>query len=73
MELYAIYNTDTNTFFSNNLTSDMIDYLMYSKNLIKNDYLKVIKNASNDQLEFTVDYDLVFKAPYKPIFVGINY
>ena len=82
MELYAIYNTYTNTVFSNNLTSDMVDYLMYTKNLIKKEYLKVIKNTSNEQLELIdiynsngdiIDFNLVFKAPYKPTFVGLNY
>jgi hypothetical protein len=70
---YAFFNTKTNEIVGRGLSSDMIDYHLYKKNKIKDEYLKVIKNPSNEEVMVKDDGSLVFKDGYKPQFLGTNY
>jgi Ni,Fe-hydrogenase I large subunit len=71
--VYAFFNTKTNEIVGRGLTSDMIDYHLYKKNKIKDKYLKVIKNPSDDEVRVTDSGSLVFKDGYEPQFLGYNY
>ena len=70
---YAFFNNEVNEIVGRGLTSDMIDYHLYKKNKIKDEYLKVIKNPSDDEVKINDDGSLVFKDGYKPHFLGTNY
>lgn len=70
---YAFFNTKTNEIVGRGLNSDMIDFHLYKKNKIKDEYLKVIKNPSDEEVVVNDDGSLVFKNGYKPQFLGTNY
>lgn len=70
---YAMFNTKLNQIVSRGLTSDMIDYLLYKKNKVKDENLKVIQNPSDDEITMNDDGSLVFKNDYSPQFLGFNY
>jgi len=71
--VYAFFNTKTNEIVGRYLDSDMIDYHLYKKNKIKNEYLKVIKNPSDEEIRITDTGSLVFKDGYEPQFLGFDY
>jgi hypothetical protein len=69
----ALYNIKSNEIFSRGLTPDIIDYLMYKKKYVKRDYLKVIKDPLENEVEVQEDGSLKFKPNYKPKFLDLDY
>jgi hypothetical protein len=70
---YALFNTETNEIVSRGLDADKIDYLLYKKNYIKYEFLKVIENPCDNQFKINTNGSLIFKNEYKPKFLGLNY
>lgn len=72
VENLALFNTEVNEVVSTYLTSDMVDYQLYVKGKINCDYLKVIENPNQDDIEI-INSCLVFKEGKKPNFLGLDY
>lgn len=74
-EKLALFNVKTKEIVSRCLTSDMIDYEFYGKNKIQFNwnFIKVIENPLDNEIEIKENGSLNFKKGYEPKFMGINY
>lgn len=50
-----------------------LNYQMYKKRLIKRDYIKVIKNPSDDEIKIKESGAIEFKINHVPTYLVFNY